>query len=302
MQVILGAGGAIGTPLAKELKNYTNKIRLVGRNPVKVNNDDELFAADLLKADETDKAIEGADVAYLTIGLPYRIKTWQVHWPIIMDNVINACKKHNTRLVFFDNIYMYDKNQLSPMTEETPVNPPSGKGRVRAKIAGKLLEEMHAGNIKALIARAADFYGPGINNSLLNETVVKNFKNGKKGNWFCSIDHLHNFTYTPDAAKATALLGNSENAFGEVWHLPTIAPITMKKWIELFAHEFNTAPKVMVVPKFMVALMGFINPIMKEMAEMLYQYDRNYNFNSSKFETAFNLKPTPIEEGIKQVV
>lgn len=302
MQVILGSGGAIGTDLARELKNYTDKVRLVSRNPKKVNDDDELVKADLLQKEAVDKAVAGTDVAYLTAGLPYRVKVWQAHWPVVMDNVIAACKKHKTKLVFFDNIYLYDKNQLSPMTEETPVNPPGEKGKVRAKIAQQLMDETKAGNMKALIARAADFYGPGINNSLLNETVVKSLKRGKKANWFCSVNYLHNFTYTPDAAKATALLGNSETAYGQVWHLPTAAPITMKKWIEGFAKEFETAPKVMVVPKFMVALMGFINPLMKEMSEMLYQYDRNYDFDSSKFETVYKMKPTPPEEGIKRVV
>lgn len=43
MQTILGAGGAIGIDLAKELLAYTDKIRLVSRNPVKVNAGDELF-------------------------------------------------------------------------------------------------------------------------------------------------------------------------------------------------------------------------------------------------------------------
>jgi len=302
MQVILGSGGAIGTDLAKELKNYTEKVRLVSRNPQKVNEDDELLAGDLLKDEFVNKAIQGTDVAYLTVGLPYRVKVWEIHWPIVMNNVIKGCKKHKTKLVFFDNMYLYDKTQLSPMTEETQINPPSKKGAVRAQIAKQVMDENGAGNIDALIARAADFYGPEIANSLLYEAVVKNLKNGKKANWFSSIDHLHNFTYTPDAAKATALLGNSENAYGQVWHLPTCPPMTMKKWINAFAKETGTDPKTMVVPKFMIALMGFINPIMKEMSEMLYQYDRNYDFDSSKFETVFKMKPTPVEEAIKQVV
>lgn len=302
MQVILGSGGAIGKGLAKELKNYTDKIRLVSRNPVKINNDDELLSGDLLKEETVDKAVKGTDVAYLAVGLPYRVKVWEVHWPKIMKNVIEACKKHKTKLVFFDNMYMYDKTSLSPMTEETPINPPSRKGKVRAQIAEHLMQEATAGNLEALIARAADFYGPNIGTSFLNEAVVKNLKKGKKANWFCSLDHLHNFTFTPDAAKATALLGNTKSAFGQVWHLPSSPPMTMKKWIETIAKEIGTKPKTMVAAKFMVVLMGFINPIMKEMAEMLYQYDRDYNFDSSKFETVFKIKPTPVEEAIKQVV
>lgn len=110
MQVILGAGGAIGKDLAKELKNYTPKVRLVSRNPQKINETDELFPGDLTDGQFVEKAIEGAKVAYLIAGLPYRLKTWKQQWPLIMRNVISACKKHRCKLVFFDNMYLYDRD------------------------------------------------------------------------------------------------------------------------------------------------------------------------------------------------
>ena len=302
MQVILGAGGAIGIDLAKELKNYSTKIRLAGRNPQKVNDDDELVICDLTSPEMVDEAIKGTDVAYLVVGLPYKTKTWEQQWPVIMRNVISACKMHKTKLVFFDNVYMYNPKKLNPMTEETEILPTSRKGKVRAKIAQMLLDEIATGKLNALIARAADFYGPGIKNSILNEVVVNNLKNGKKANWFCSTQFKHNFTFTPDAAKATALLGNTNNAFGQVWHLPTDEPVTGKEWIEQIAKELGVEPKVQVAPKFLVKLLGIFNPIMKEFVEMLYQYDHDYNFDSSKFETVFKIKPTTIKEGIKHVI
>ena len=80
-----------------------------------------------------------------------------------MKNVISACEKNKTKLVFFDNIYMYNPEKIDLMTEETEVRPTSKKGKVRAQIAKMILDEIEAGKLKALIARAADFYGPGIN-------------------------------------------------------------------------------------------------------------------------------------------
>ncbi len=302
MQVILGAGGAIGNDLALELKNYTDKIRLFSRNPKKVNSDDELFAGDLTHPESVEKAVKGADVAYLTAGLPYRITVWRKLWPEIMQNVISACEKNKTRLVFFDNIYMYNENQLSPMTEESEVRPSSRKGKVRETIAKMLMDEVKSGKIDALIARAADFYGPGIRNSMFNEMIVNKLKAGKKAIWFCSAGYKHNFTFTPDAARATALLGNSSNAWGQVWHLPTVPPLKMNKWIEATAAGTGTKPKTMIIPSFMVKTMGFIDPLMNEMAEMLYQYNRDYDFDSSKFETVFKQNPTPVDEAIKQIV
>jgi nucleoside-diphosphate-sugar epimerase len=302
MQVILGAGGAIGKELARELKNFTSEVRLVGRNPQKINEDDELFRGDLTDELFVEKAVKGADVAYLTAGLPYQAKVWQEQWPVIMQHVISACKRHKCRLVFFDNIYLYHPGKLSPMIEETEINPGSKKGQVRAQIAGMLMKEVSSGKLEALIARAADFYGPGIENSLFMELIVKKLKAGKKANWFCSTRNKHNFTYTPDAAKATALLGNTESAFGQVWHLPTVSALTMQQWIDTVAEELKTSGKVMIISGFMLGMLGFFNPVLREMKEMLYQYDRDYEFDSSKFETVFKVTPTPVEEAIKEIV
>lgn len=302
MQVILGSGGAIGNDLAKELKKYTVKIRLVSRNPKKINDNDELVKCDLTDENALDNALKGCKVAYLTVGLPYTVKTWQEQWPVIVKNTIAACKKHKTKLVFFDNIYMYHPDKLNPMTEETEISPTSKKGKVRAEIAQMVLDEIKTGKFEALIARAADFYGPGITNSVFNEVVFKNLKAGKKANWFCSLEHLHNFTFTPDAAKATALLGNTESAYNQVWHLPTVTPLTGKQWIEKVAKELGVEPKTQVASKFIIQVMGLFNPMMKEFVEMLYQWDRDYNFDSSKFETVFTIKPTPVDEAIKQII
>lgn len=303
MQTILGAGGAIGTGLAKELTAFTKKIRLVSRNPKKVNDTDELFACDLTDEAKVLEAVEGSEIVYLTAGFPYKLKTWKEAWPLVMQNTINACKAHNSKLVFIDNIYMYDPSKLSFMTEDTPIDPSSKKGKVRAQTAGMLMDEVKAGNFQALIARSADFYGPAINNSLLLEVVLKNLQKGKKANWFCAADKIHSFTYTPDAAKATAILGNDDKAYNQVWHLPTAGdPLTGKQLIEAFANEMNVEPKYMVVGKTMVQILGLFNSIMKEFVEMLYQYDRDYVFDSSKFDKAYDFNTTSYLDGIKEVV
>lgn len=304
MQTILGAGGAIGIELAKALTNYTNNIRLVGRNPKKVNESDDLFKADLLNSKEVLNAVEGAEIVYLTVGLTYNIKVWKSSWPVIVANVIEACKQHKAKLVFFDNIYMYEGTNLNPITEDLPINPPSKKGKVRAQIAKMIMDAHKNGDIEALIARAADFYGPSVKDvSMLTETVFKPLSNGKKAQWLGSVNFKHSYTYTPDAGKATALLGNSPKAYGEVWHLPTAPnPFTGKEWIEIIAKEFGAKPNYQVAGKFIVKIMGLFMPIMKELHEMLYQYDRDYVFNSDKFESKFDLKPTPYIQGIREIM
>jgi nucleoside-diphosphate-sugar epimerase len=307
MQTILGAGGVIGSELAKALKEYTQDIRLVSRHPQIVNESDQIHAADLSDPAQTAVAIRGSKIVYLTIGLPYKTKIWQQTWPLIMHNVIEGCKIYKAKLVFFDNMYMYDPAGLSNMTEENSINPPSKKGKVRAEIARMLLNEIESGHLNGLIARSADFYGPGTELSLLVETVFKNFKQGKKANWFCSTDFKHSFTYTPDAGKATALLGNSDNAYNQIWHLPTDGNhLTGKQWIAAIAKAMIVEPRYQVLNKSFLKILGLINKDLKELGEMLYQYDRDYVFNSSKFEKTFDLKPTHYSphysQGIKQII
>jgi len=303
MQTILGANGTIGSVLAKEVRSYTDKIRLVSRNPKKVNETDELFPADLSQIGVVDKAVEGSDVVYLVVGLDYKLNVWEDKWPKLMRAVIDACIKHKARLVFFDNVYMYDLGAIPHMTEESPVKPPSKKGAVRKEISQMLLDEVKAGKLMALIARSADFYGPENEKSFVTEMVYKNLKKGKTPNWFINADRKHSFTYTPDAAKATAILGNTNDAYNQVWHLPTDKnTLTGREFISLFAREMNAKTRVSVMPMWLIKVLGLFIPIMKEMPEMMYQYDRDYFFDSSKFEKRFIFRTTTYKDGVKNSV
>lgn len=302
MQTILGSSGIIGTELAKNLVNYTDKVRLVSRNPQKINPSNEVFQADLLDAGQTKKAVAGSDVAYLTAGLKYDIKVWEAQWPVVMQNVIEACKMHNTKLVFFDNVYAYGKVN-GWMTEETKVNPVSRKGEVRAKIASMVLDEVKKGELKALIARAADFYGPNTKTSFINFMIIDNLKKGKKAQLLISDEFKHSLTYTPDAGKGTAILGNTESAYNQIWHLPTDRSVlTTRRFVELAAKELGIEPRSTCLSKTMLRLIGMLNGIVKEVVEMLYQYDSDYLFSSEKFEKAFKFKPTGYAEGIKETI
>ena len=253
MQTILGAGGAIGADLARELPKYTDKIRLVSRNPIKVNETDELFRADLSDPSTVDMAIEGSEVVYLMVGFEYNSNVWRKTWPALVRSVIDACKKHKAKLVFFDNVYMYDRDYISHMTENTTIRPTSKKGDVRAQIAKMIMDEVHKRELTALIARSADFCGT--KNNILVEVVYKNYIKGKKANWIADANKKHSLTFTEDAARGTAMLGNTPDSFNQVWHLPTIKPpLTGKEWIELMAAEMKVKPGISVLPSMAVPL------------------------------------------------
>ncbi len=180
MQTILGSNGQIGQELAKELnRNYTQSLRLVSRHPQKVNETDEVMAADLMNFDQTNAAVAGSAIVYFTVGLPMNSTMWEEQFPTIIDNVIRAVEANHSKLVFFDNTYMYPKD-ARPQTETTAFEPIGRKATVRAKMAQTILGEMAAGRLDAVICRAPEFYGPGKTQSITNTMLFKNLKAGKK--------------------------------------------------------------------------------------------------------------------------
>lgn len=303
MQTILGSGGAIGAPLAKELKKFTDNIRLVSRNPKKVNSTDELYPMDANDLSQLDKAIEGSEVVYVVIGFEYKLSVWQKTWPRFLEAVINACKKHQSKLVFFDNVYMYDQSAIPHMTESSSINAPSKKGAVRQELHEMIMKEVNNGSLTALIARSADFYGPENKTSALNIMVLDNFLKGKKAQAFGDVNKIHTYTYTPDAAMATALLGNTPDAYNQVWHVPTTSEkLTNAQWIQLVADELKVESKIQMVPVWMINILGLFIPMMKEFPEMMYQYKQDYYFDSSKFEKRFGISATSPKTGVKALV
>ena len=303
MQTILGAGGSISIELAKSLKYFTDDIRLVSRNPQKVNETDELFPADLTNREEVFNAVNGSDIVYLTIGLEYSTKIWGQLWPPLMQNVIDACIGAKAKLVFFDNVYAIGGDFVNHITEESPISPTSKKGEIRAQIDLVLLELMNSGKIDALIARAPDFYGGNIDKSMLMTVIYKNLLEGKKAQWLFNAKVKHSYIYVPDAGKATALLGNTPAAYNQIWNLPTDRKsLTAEQWIKLFANEMGKGENYQLISSWMVRILGIFIPFMKELYEMRYQFDREYFFDSSKFEKYFKSKPTPYVDGVKEIV
>ena len=302
LHTILGAGGSIGNTLTNELLENGQKIRLVSRSIFEFKGTESL-KADISNYKQTLEAVANSDVVYLVAGLKYDYKVWKEMWPKIMNNVIEACKKTNSKLIFLDNVYMYGKVN-GKMTEDTPYNPCSKKGEIRAKIATQLEEEYKKGNIRALIVRSADFYGPyAYKSSVPYVLAIDKLLKGKKAQWLIDVNLNHSYTYTVDIAKALFLMSNHDESFNQIWHLPTSNPgITAKTLIELIAKELRVEPKYTVNKKWMVKLGGLFNSTMKELYEMLYQYEFDYYFESSKFENHFNFIPTLYEKGIKELV
>ncbi|MBC9914320.1 NAD-dependent epimerase/dehydratase family protein [Chitinophaga varians] len=303
MQTILGANGQIGEELARELKrSFTSDIRIVSRKAQKINDTDSVFPADLTIKENAVKAVEGSDIAYFTLGLPMNSDLWEEQFLRITANVIEACNVHRTKLVFFDNTYMYPQDDRA-LTETTPFAPVGRKGRVRKAMADLVLQEMSAGKIEAAICRAPEFYGPAKTQSITNSLIFDNIKNKKKLKVPLRDDKLRSLIWTPDASKATALIGNTPDAYNQTWHLPVDDNrLTYKQFIALASSIYKEDLKYTVIPMIGFKIGALFNKQVKELQELLPRYQHDNIFDDAKFRNHFpDFRITTYREGIEQI-
>lgn len=303
MQTILGANGQIAEELTKELyRNFTKDIRLVSRNPKKVHDSDQLFPANLLDAQITEKAVEGSEIAYFTVGLPIDSQLWEEQFPIILKNVIDACIKYQVKLVFFDNTYMYPKTS-EPQTEESPFPGIGRKSKVRAIMAEMLLKKIKNQTLEAVICRAPEFYGPNKTQSITNTLIFENIFQNKKLKVPLRDDTKRTLIWTPDASRAMALIGNTADAYNQTWHLPCDdARPTYQELIDLASTVFGQKFEYSVVKMWQFKIAALFDKKAKELQELLPRYKYDNIFSSDKFKSKFPyFKVTSFEEGITHI-
>ncbi|HRO80805.1 MAG TPA: SDR family oxidoreductase [Alicycliphilus denitrificans] len=288
MQTILGANGQIAIELARELqRNHTNDLRLVSRNPRKVNETDSLVSANLLDARQTLDAVKGSRIVYFTAGLPPDTQLWEAQFPTMLKNALDACRAAGASFAYFDNTYMYPQDDRL-QTEDTPFAPVGRKGKVRAAMASMVLEEMARGEIPVLIGRAPEFYGPGKTQSFTNALVIEKLQAGKKPRVPVRGDTRRTLIWTPDASRALAALGNAPDAFGQTWHLPCCDDrLTYKEFVAMASEVFGREPAYSVIGKWTLTAAGLFSKPVREIRELLPRYEQDNLFDSTKFKRRF---------------
>ncbi|WGY72919.1 NAD-dependent epimerase/dehydratase family protein [Burkholderia cepacia] len=303
MQTILGANGQIATELARELHHMgTVDLRLVSRNPHKVNDTDSLVPANLLDAKQTAQAVKGSRLVYFTAGLPPDTQLWETQFPVMLRNALDACRAEGAGFAYFDNTYMYPQDSRL-QTEATPFAPVGRKGKVRAAMASMVLDEMARGDIPVLIGRAPEFYGPGKTQSFTNALILDKLKAGKKPKVPLRDDTRRTLIWTPDASRALATLGNTPDAFGQTWHLPCCDDRpTYREFVAMASDAFGRKPAYTIVGKWAFAAAGLFSPQVREIRELLPRYEHDNRFDSTKFKRRFpEFEVTTYREGLELV-
>ncbi|MEO0899067.1 MAG: NAD-dependent epimerase/dehydratase family protein [Bacteroidota bacterium] len=301
LHTIIGGTGTIGKLVVEELLHQKQLVRSVARRKQEVPY--ESMQADALNQEEIDKAIEGSSYVYLCIMLPYNAKTWSRDWPIAMKNVIEACLKHDAVLVFLDNIYMYGPKLEVPMTEEHSLSPVSKKGESRHHIANMVQDGIVKKGLKAVIGRAADFYGPNANQSVLYISFLENMLQGKAPQSVAYPEVKHTYAHTRDVARGLVELALHPDTHSQVWHLPVGKAVTMEEVTQKFNENLGTDFKISFIPPFLRGILALFIPVLKEVNEMQYQFKDTYVLSDEKFRQRFpEFRVSSYEEGIPEMI
>ena len=301
LNVVLGAGGGAGHAVVRQLTAQGRRVRAVTRSgkgpwPKSV----EAVGADAMDSQATRSACAGAQTVYHCVNVPYT--EWKATLPTIMNSVMAGAEAAGATLVYCDNLYMYGP-ALARMSETSPRESPSAKGGIRARLADRLMEAHAAGRVRAAIGRGSDFFGPGAVNTVAGRLVFPAVVRGSKAHWMGSLDQPHSLNYVDDFARGLILLGESPRAPGEVWHIPPNGSPTGREFIEMAFAAAGTEPKIGVYPRWMVRLVARFSRSMREILDVLYQFEAPFVIDGSKFTDTFgDLELTPMREAVARSV
>ena len=296
---VIGGNGTIGAVAVRHLAAAGRQVRVVQRHPTPIAGVVETASADIFDLEGLTRAIEGSEVVYLIIGLPYDAKTWLDGFPRAVSHAVEAARRVGARLVYFDNVYMYGPVR-GAMTEDTPDNPTTQKGLARARAARVLMDAVEKGAIRGLIARSADFYGdyrPFDQVKAIAEKLIK----GRKAQLLLSADKAHSLTYIPDAGRAVAALGQQADAFDAIWHMPTDPDaLTGAQLVALIGALLGKDARHTVLPKPLLRMVGLFDGTVRGLLEMSYQFEQDYRVDSSKIARAYGFTATPMRQGLAE--
>ncbi|MFC2249648.1 NAD-dependent epimerase/dehydratase family protein [Labrys portucalensis] len=293
--MILGYG-PIGRAVARQLSDAGREALVAQRRePANLPSGARFRACDALDRASLTAALQGHDVLICTIGLAYDAAIWERDWPRLMTNMLAACEANGARLVFVDDLYMHGP-QRGPLHENTPLDAPGRKGRVRAAIT-RQWQAMSA--VKTAALRVADFYGPGVVLSVLGQEAIGRLAAGRAAQLGIAADEPHAFAYAPDVATAAILLADAaDDAYGRAWIMPCAPARTPRAVIGMAAAALGVKPRLQALPGWLQKVMGRFVPFLGEWTETSYQHDRPFLVDGSSFERYFGFRPMPLEQGI----
>ena len=299
LHVIFGTG-AIGLATFDALRRRGRTVRLVNRSgQARVPHGVEVVGGDASDPAFAADAARGAAVVYQTLNPPY--PEWSTRFPALQSGVLAAAESSGARLVSMENVYMYGRPDGHPLTEDRANNAHTKKGQLRARMSQELLTAHRAGRVQVAMGRASDYFGPrGGAQSNLGDRVFPAALAGKTATVLGDPDQPHTYTYIPDIGEGLAVLGEHPDAPGEIWHLPNDPETRTTRELVDMIYKLAGQPrtKLRAMPPLLLRGLSLINPTLRELLEMRYQFDEPFVVDSSKIADRLGLTATPLDEAI----
>ena len=300
LHVIFGTG-PLGRSVMEALTARGERVRMVNRSGrMAAAPGTEVVAADLRSTDDAVRAAAGATHIYQCANPPYH--QWQELFPALQRAVVHAAVTVKARFISAENLYMYGDVHGTPITETTPYDAQTKKGKVRAAMANELNELHRTGVLQIVTGRGSDFFGPFVLDSMMGERQFGAAVNGKAVSLLGDIDAPHSLTYIKDFGAALATLAMTDSAYGRAWHVPNAPAVSQREFVRLLFRALGTPEKLSVMGKTMLRIGGLFIPAAREVVEMYYEFEKPFLVDSSEFERAFGVQATPLEESIRQTV
>lgn len=300
--IILGTG-QLGMALMEQLTAQGKTVLMVnrsGKTPETLPTTARIMRGDVTSPQEVTAICQGAEVVFHCAQPAYT--EWPEKFPPITKGIVEGVARTNAKLIFGDNLYMYGSTNGQPIHENLPYAATGHKGRTRAHMAEMLLAAHQAGKVRVAIGRASDFYGPRVTGSALGDMFFEAALAGKPVNLMGNIDLPHTYTYIGDFARALMTLSEKEGALGQVWHVPSAETITTRQFVQLVEQEIGRSIKLRVAGKWLISLVGLFQPMVREMKEMMYEFEEPYVVEDGRFRQTFGSHTTPHPQAIRETV
>lgn len=305
MQLVLGGTGSIGHWVVEKLLDRENQVRVLVRTPAKLKRFSKMERVEVVHGEAANindmrKAIIGADSVYYCVNVPY--PEWNTKLIPMLQTAITAATESKAKVVFPGNVYVYGHAQSDFVREDHPLAAHTRKGKIRIRMEQMLNDAWKSEKVPYTVVRFPDFYGPFVLNDLY-APIFRNALQGQPITWNGRLDVPSEFAYIEDAAEALVMADLNSGANGESYNVPGAEVTTPREWLELICSVARTKANVRTVPKFMIAIAGLSNPLVREFYEMFYLKTERLILDGTKFRSKFGRIPaTGYKDGVKRTL
>jgi nucleoside-diphosphate-sugar epimerase len=300
LHVVFGTG-PVGQAVVRELRAHGQRVRAVSRSGrAELDSDVEMLAGDAGDPAFANRACAGASVVYSALSPPYN--QWPRLFPRLQAGVLGGAASVDARLVAIENLYGYGPTGGRPLTEELPLAATTHKGATRAAMTAQLLDAHRRGIVQVAIGRASDFFGPGVVNSTMGASVFESVLAGRSVRVLGNPDLPHTYSYIDDIGRGLVTLGGDSRASGQIWHLPNSETLTTRHFIQRIAARAGTPVRVRLTPSIVLRGLGLFNPNVRELIEMLYEFEEPFVVDDGKYVRTFGPGATPLDEALQRTL